>query len=199
MLVPIVEGDGEVQAFPTLLRRLAPAIAPERAVEVAKPIRVNRSKVVKEGELERYVELATRQHGGEGAVIVLLDADDDCPAEIGPALLARAEAVRPGSPITVVIVVKEYEAWFLAAAVSLRSQRGLPDDLDPPLEPEEVRDAKGWIQSRRTDGLAYSPTIDQPALSAVVDLDAARDGSPSFDKLCRELEKLLMPASEESL
>ena len=192
MLVPIVEGDGEVQAFPVLLRRLASAIAPERAVDVTRPIRVHRSKVVKVEELERYVELATQQHGGEGAVIVLLDADDDCAADLGPALLARAEAVRPGSPVAVVVAVKEYEAWFLAAASSLRGQRGLPEDLDPSKDPEAVRDAKGWLQSRRTDGLAYSPTIDQPALSAVVDLDTARAGSPSFDKLWRELEKLLL-------
>ena len=33
----------------------------------------------------------------------------------------------------------------------------------------------------------YSETVDQPALTAKMDLDLCRERSPSFDKLCREL------------
>lgn len=40
----------------------------------------------------------------------------------------------------------------------------------------------------------YSPTTDQPALSQIVDLGQARS-SPSFDKLIRELSRLLTPAA----
>jgi predicted ATPase len=35
----------------------------------------------------------------------------------------------------------------------------------------------------------YSETIDQPAMTADMDLSLCRRRSPSFDKLCRELEK----------
>lgn len=190
-LVSIVEGDGEVQALPILLRRLAVAIAPECSVVVHPPMRVPRANLVKADELERYVELATRQHGGQGAVIVLIDADDDCAAALGPKLLARAEVVRPGSLVAVVLAVKEYEAWFLAAAASIAGRRGLADDLASPSDPEAIRDAKGWLQARRTDGLAYSPNLDQPALSGLLDLELARSRSASFDKLWRELERIL--------
>lgn len=190
-LVPVVEGQGEVQALPVLLRRLVTAIDPQTAVTVAKPLRVSRGSLLKVGELERYVELAARSAEGEGRVLVLVDADDDCAAELGPQLLARAQERRPGHPISVVVAVKEFEAWFLAAAASLAGRRGLPPDLTPPPQPEGIRDAKGWLQGQRIDGLAYSPTVDQPALAATLDLDLARANSPSFDKLWRETERLL--------
>lgn len=191
VLVPIVEGDGEVQALPVLLRRLAATIAPDLLIEVRSGMRVNRGNLLKAGELERYIDLATRLHQGHGGVIMLVDADDDCAATLGPELQARAGAARPDSVASVVLAVREYEAWFLAAAASLAGRRGLPHELAGPTSPEGIRDAKGWIQSRRTDGLAYSPTLDQPALSAVMDLEVARSVAPSFDKLWREVERVL--------
>lgn len=191
VIVPIVEGHGDVAAVPQLVRRIAAAIDPSRMIEVAKPLRANRDRLVKPDELERFVELAARRAGPGGAVLVLVDADDDCPAELGPRLLDRATAVTRGVNVAVVLANREFEAWFLAAAVSLRSRRGLPADLAPPDDPESIRDAKGWLQDRRTDGFAYSPTTDQPALAAVMDLDEARAGCPSFDKLWRDLERIL--------
>jgi hypothetical protein len=37
-------------------------------------------------------------------------------------------------------------------------------------------------------GKAYSPTVDQPSLASKFDLNAARR-APSFDKMCREIER----------
>jgi hypothetical protein len=193
-IVPIVEGDGEVEAVPVLLRRVVAEIGADVAITVAKPIRRPRGSLLKQGELERYVDLAARIHGGNGGVLVLIDADDDCAATLGPDLLARARESRPDSPVGVVLAVKEFECWFLAAAESIAGRRGLPQDLEGPATPEEVRDAKGWIQHRRTDGLAYGPTVDQPALTAVFDLGAARSEAPSFDKFWREVERLVTAA-----
>lgn len=191
ILTSVVEGQGEVHALPVLLRRLVLAIDAERWADIRQPIRVNRGTMLKPGQLERYVELAARKHAGSGAVLVLLDEDDDCAATLGPQLQKRAEGQRPDCALAVVVAVKEFEAWFLAAARSLAGQRGLPDDLKPPTGPEGIRDAKGWLRAQRTDGLAYAPTVDQAALAAVVDIEAARAGARSFDKLWREIERLL--------
>lgn len=187
----IVEGHGEVEALPILLRRVAAAIEPSLPLDIRRPIRVQRGTLLKTGELERVVNLAARSTTSHGAVFVLIDADDDCPATLGPALLERARAARPDVAVSVVLAMREFEAWFLAGAASLGGRRGLPEPLSPPPHPEAVRDAKGWLQGRRTDGLAYSPTIDQPALSATVDVDLVRAGSPSFDKLWRDFERFL--------
>lgn len=191
VVVPIVEGRGEVEAVPALVRRVVEAIDPLRLVDVKRPLRVHRDKVVKENELERYIDLAVLKGGAHAGVLVLLDADDDCAGTLGPALVDRAVAHRSDVATSVVLAAREFEAWFLASVVSLRGRRGLPADAEPPSDPEAVRNAKGWLQERRTDGFAYSPTVDQPALTAAMDLDLARSGSPSFAKLWRDLERLL--------
>jgi uncharacterized protein DUF4276 len=130
--------------------------------------------------------------GERGAVLVLIDADDDAACELAPELLRRARAARSDRPIGVVLAVREYEAWLLTAASSLRGKRGLPADLETPAMPETIRDAKGWLGQRMPRG--YSPTADQPALTGLFDLELARS-SPSFDKLVRELTRLLLPAT----
>jgi len=190
-LACIVEGDGEVEAVPLLIRRIARESYPDVAINViSPPIRIPRDKLVKADELERAVELAARQAGRGGAILVLIDSDDDCPAQVGPALLERAHAARTDFPIGVVLAKCEFEAWFLAAAESLRGRRGLRTDLVRPVDPEAIRDAKGWIRDRMPDGRKYRETLDQPAFSAVFDLSAARS-SDSFDKYYREVVRLI--------
>jgi hypothetical protein len=187
----IVEGHGELDAVPIVLRRVGAIIDPLRQVRASRPYRVPRGSIVKPGELERYIELAAREVSPSGAVLVLLDADKDCAAQLGPELLQRAQQQRPDTPVGVCLAVVEFEAWFLAAAISLRGARGLPDNLEPPPDPEAIGGAKGWLRRHRTDGLSYSETVDQPALAHRFDLDAARSGAPSFDKFWREVERLM--------
>ena len=57
-IITIVEGDGEVQAVPILIRRIAEVATPGVFPDVPKPIRVRRDGILKPGEIERYVELA---------------------------------------------------------------------------------------------------------------------------------------------
>lgn len=86
----------------------------------------------------------------------------------------------------------EYEAWFLAAAESLADHRGIKPDVVSPSNPEAVQDAKGWISKWMEPGRSYSPSTDQPALTAVFDMDVARKRAPSFDKLYRAVKSLLV-------
>lgn len=195
VVVPIVEGYGEVEAVPILLRRITTEIDPSRPVDVRRPIRIRRDRIGKAGEIERYIELAARNNPG-GSVLVLLDADDDCPVTLSLDLHSRVVAARPSLNLSIIVATKEFEAWFLAAAGSLRDKRGLAADLEVPPNPENVRDAKGWLQERRTDGFSYSPTTDQAALTAVMDLHMARRNAPSFDKLWRDVARLMQASVE---
>jgi hypothetical protein len=184
-LVPVVEGHGEVEAVPHLIRRYIAAKNPPFALTVGRAIRVHRGSIVKDGEIERAVTLA--RYSGD-AVLVLLDADDDCPAQLGPQLQQRAQNILPAS--SVVLAKSEFESWFVCAAASLRGKRALRDDLTAPDDPESIRDAKGWLSRNMVNPrLPYSETIDQPALSMLFDIDLARK-SDSFDKLLRELDRL---------
>jgi hypothetical protein len=88
----VVEGYGEVQALPVLLRRIVPEIDPGVDLQVPSPWRANRSSLLRPDMLERVVATQGDRVAGAGGVFILIDADDDCPAELGPSLerLVRA-------------------------------------------------------------------------------------------------------------
>ncbi len=186
----VVEGTGDVEAAPLFARRVGLATRVTTYIHIPTPVRVPRSRLIKDGELERAIELAAAKVDGEGGVIVLIDADDDCPAELGPVLLARAaSAARGRFPVAVALARSEFESWFIAGIVSLRGARSLRNDVQPVAEPELIRDAKGWLAKNMARG--YSEVLDQPAFASEVDIAAARAGSDSCNKFCRELERLI--------
>jgi hypothetical protein len=186
----IVEGDGEADAVRVLIRRITERIDPSIEVRVGIVIRRPRGRLLRLGQLERDIELVARTIGRDGAVLVLLDADDDCPAELGRSLLERAQAEHADIAVSVVVAKREFESWFLAAAESLRGARGLPADLDAPVDPEAVRGAKEWLSARMGGQAKYSPTRHQAAFAAQFDLETARRAD-SFDKCWREVARLL--------
>ncbi|WP_440066023.1 DUF4276 family protein [Streptosporangium sp. OZ121] len=192
-IAAIVEGEGEVAALPVLLRRIALELS-VWTIRIPTPRRVPRSKLVAPGGIESAVLQASYQVDGRGGILLLIDADDDCPATTGPALLERARLARGDREISTVLANREFEAWFLAAATSLAGQRGLANPLEPPVEPEGPRDAKGWLSARKTDGTSYRPTADQAALTAIFDMAQARKNAPSFDKFWRDVERLMRSA-----
>lgn len=186
----VVEGHGDVEAVPVILRRISHIVSPGAAVRVLRPIRCPRNKAIhRKGELERALTLAAEKAGPHAPVIVVFDADDDCPAELGPALLERARRRLPDRRVAVVLAKREFEAWFLAALPSLRGRRELYKDAEPPSQPEEVRGAKEWLSNNMTR--KYRETVDQPGFAGAMDLEMARAGSPSFDKLWRDVVFLL--------
>lgn len=184
----IVEGEGDVAAAPIVLRRLAHALQ-RFDLDILLPARVSRTLLAREAELRRYVELMARKLGPDDAILVLLDADDDCPAELGPRMATWARAQRPDRQTEILIIPREFEAWFLASAASLAGKRGLPDPLLPPdRHPEQIRDAKGWLA--RQMPRRYHETVDQAPLAAIFDLQAAR-ACASFERFARKLAALL--------
>ena len=188
-IIAIVEGDGEVEAVPLLIRRISSEVSPLTPLDVFRPIRVRRQQVLKEGELERYVNLGAVRVGDGGCILILLDANGDCPAELGPTILHRARAARPDRHIEVILAKCEYETWFIAAVESVADKRGISPDLSVPQDPESLRGAKEWLCNRMSR--PYRPTADQAALTALFDMVAARERSPSFDKMWRAIIALL--------
>ena len=146
-LALIVEGHGEVRALPILVRRLLGHLGAEPMPEILPPHRVPRGRLVKEAELQRAVELQARRVGVDGAILIVVDADDDCPAALGPRLVTWARAIRPDRRISTVVADREFETWFLASLSSLGGFRGLPIGISPPPRFEQLRDAKGWLHA----------------------------------------------------
>lgn len=187
----VVEGHGERVAVPLLVRRIAFEIDPALAVRVPTPIRIGKGRLLATSELERAVDRAARRVESPGGVLIVMDADDDCPATMAPKLVDRARRARGDVEVGIVLANREFEAWFLAGAESLRGQRGLLPNLEAPPEPERIRGAKEWLRSRMESGRVYSVTLDQPALTHALDLHRTRKASPSFDKCWREIARLL--------
>lgn len=195
-IVPIVEGHGENNAIRILLQRIWQELLGGDHVDIVKPIRGSKGRLVQRSELGRAVDLAVLKlregaPDDRGMVLILVDADEDLPCELGPALLEKAREQRSDMDISCVVANVEYETWFVAAASSLGEYLELPTEAVP-AHPEDQRAGKAWIQ-RHFRGVKYSETVDQPAMTSRMDLALCRERSPSFDKLCRELEKRYRP------
>jgi hypothetical protein len=186
---PIVEGHGEVEAAPFLLRRLL-AEADCQDVGVGRPIRRTQSQLRSKEGIQAGVRLALLQPEC-AAVVILFDGEDDCPKELAAEVRAWARAAVAGMPCDVVVAYREYETWFLAALESLRGQDGIAKDAAAPANPESKRDAKGALEEFMPPDRAYSETGDQPAMSAVFDMGLAHRRNRSFRKLVKAIGELL--------
>ena len=189
---PVVEGDGEVHAVPVLLRRLIDACG-AYDVGVGRPIKRTRHQLTNEFELARSVRLAGMQDDC-AAILVLLDADNDCPKELAPTLRGWANSAAAGVPCAVVMAEREFEAWFLAAIESLRGTKGILDDALPHPDPETPRGAKERLEERMAPGRTYSETADQASLTATFDLAVAYQGCRSFRTLVTSFGSILAAA-----
>lgn len=118
----------------------------------------------------------------------MLDADDDCPADLGAKILQRAKQCIPHRPISVVLANMEFEAWFIASAESLNGKHGFEFNPEEVIEAERVRNAKGWIKNHMSTN-SYGETTEQQAFVREMNLQQAFSNSRSFRKLCSEWEK----------
>ncbi|MEX2617426.1 MAG: DUF4276 family protein [Alphaproteobacteria bacterium] len=191
----IVEGHGEVRAVPVLLRRIAQEFCGIYDLDILDPHRVPRGRMLSDNseDLKKAIELGKRRISSKdvpGFILVLLDADDDCPVTLAQSIFGRIK--RDDITIIVVIANKEYESWFLKAIKSLRGTRGISDIAEPPDDSESIRDAKGYLERNYFgDNEFYQETVDQARLTSIFDINEARLSS-SFDKFYREIYGNLM-------
>jgi hypothetical protein len=197
----IVEGDGEVAAVPILLRRLWFELGGQYIEILGRPIRRKRSEFEHQQHLARAVGLAANKlkyaqtSTDPGVVVILFDRDPSrrLPCDLGPQAGNWAQQAFAHLDITCVVANIESETWFVAAAESLSKYIQLKPNESAPDAPEDQRCGKKWVESRFR-GPKYAETQDQPAMTATMDLSQARSRSPSFDKLCRELQKRITRA-----
>lgn len=189
----VVEGYGEIEALPTLLRRLS-ATAGNYDLRYALPIRQNSSKLMTTEGIARAVELAL-QTDDVAAILIVFDGDLDlergediytcfCPKTDLPALRSAAQAAARGVPCEVVVAVKEFEAWFLAGIEGLALVGKTAPDAQCPTNFEVSRSPKALVRDSLLTG-NYNERTDQPALAAVFDIERAHQRSRSFRKLIK--------------
>lgn len=189
-IYPVVEGHGEVTAFPVLLRRLLHQYAQCYDMQPGEPVRRKAFEFRREDTVHNAVKLALSQPDC-AAVLLLFDGEDDCPAELSAQVRTWAQAAAGDTPCEVVVAYREYETWFLASVESLRGKCRIALDAIAPADPEAKRDAKGALETFMPQGVSYSPTIHQQKLSAVFDMALAHRRNRSFRKLTKAVGELL--------
>lgn len=178
IIAPIVEGHGDVAAVPVLLRRMAPMLL------VRRPVRFPRSRLLQEEHLSRAARIAEANIDEDGAVLLVLDADDDCAATLGPELESKLQSAIPNRICRTALAVREFEAWIVGGITTYNT-----------IDPDSTGNLKGLIRDRLG---VYGETADQARLIASADLEVLEQRSRSFRRLCkvvRELEQIANQAS----
>jgi len=176
----VVEGRGEVEALPLLLRsRLY-----ERRIFkeiLGRPVPCHgRENALREKGLEGKVAVSAARPGCR-AVFVVLDGEGDAICKLGPSLRMRSETTAGGKPVVVCLADPKFEAWLVASAESL----GLPG-----LEFRRRRDPVTLIKEALAPVKYVKPTW-QPRLSQRVDFELARNRDGSFNRLISRFDDVV--------
>jgi hypothetical protein len=96
-----------------------------------------------------------------------MDADDECPVNVVQALLSQHQALFATARTSIVLAVREYEAWFLAANMNECDHRNLRAATPSYPKPEEIGNPKAIFEHEfLKPGHTYSETVDQPRSTA---------------------------------
>ena len=194
LIVPIIEGDGEIEAVPMLIRRVLLEQLQEHEIQVAAPKKLHRNAI--DSNLPVILRYAANEEGC-GAIIVMMDADKDCPQQLASKMSSIASQQNIAMPVAMVCPNVEYEAWLIASIDVMRGHsighRKAEIELDAscPEDVEGIRDAKGWLSEHMIGRRSYKPTQDQAPLTAWIDLQLAVNRSRSFKRLCHAVEEVV--------
>lgn len=189
-LLAIVEGKADADAVPVLIRR----ILEHRQIFDFKLLPVQRRgeypSVAK--HFDNYFLAAIKE---KAPILWIMDFDAkgyDCPYREATALVARAEALRPGWPIRIAFLTKEYETLFLHDENATRAVfSDIPKQVAFPAQPETIRGAKEWLSAQRPSGMAYKETVHQQKITAHLNFDTLRERSADFAHLERAILQLI--------
>lgn len=187
----IVEGDGDVQAVPVLVRRILDAHE-IFDVSLALPVQKRGDLPKVKRRFSDFFQAATLENY---PILCVLDFDcefcNDVLAEEAE-FRELANGIRPNYPFAACFIVKEYESLFLWDEGTIRKVFSrTKSNYVFPITPESVRDAKGELSLAQEKGWSYKPTVHQAKLSAQVDLALLRASSPSFQRLEKAVLSLL--------
>lgn len=192
IIVPVVEGHGDRSAVPVLLRMVLEYFGrydiPVKEPKTAK----GKQNLLK--DYEKYVGYAAIEPGCVG-ILVLLDADDQCPVEEVYKLTERTQALNLQQSVTIVYANREYETWILASMDSeqggeIRTRLGIDGSESYQGDVDSIR-AKEWLKRKMPRGQSYRETKHQVALTAFIDIEHTRCRSRSFRRFCHAVEELV--------
>lgn len=192
----IVEGQGETEAAQQLISRLwhdlgYPAVG----------WRTLRGKnLLNAAGVHQYANVV-RGYGDAAALLLLRDADDDCPQQTGPRTAGWLRELQLPFAAGVTLLCREYETLFLPCLADMAGkpftdalgQRhpGLKSSASFRSAFEAPRGVKRVIDDHMQGGGRYRPTAHQLPLTRMIDFDVLRRSElPSFGTLERTVRFL---------
>ena len=212
-LVLLVEGEGDRQAAPVLIKRLLrERDAQDTLVVAPHPIAVGDLSGLRKSnyqEWRRLIEISLRNRRME-ACLLLLDGDEPpvtgkpfCARESALELIGIAKERGAGHrfSLAVVFACMEFESWLIAGIGSLTGKDlidkavVIPSNFKLPVNIETApRDAKKYLH-RMLSG--YRPTRHQAMLTEMVDLNTIREQNMrSFRRLENALDEMILAIRE---
>lgn len=214
-LVLLVEGEGDVEAAPRLIKKW---LTEQNAWDALKlddkrpPLKIGgvNAHVDRDRDKLRQKLGVAAKRPNTGACLVLLDGDAKpfqrqpfCPAHAARSLATVSREVGGGDIFSVAVVYAcvEYESWLLSGLSSLAGRplkdgrQGVRADAEPPSGDLELapRDAKGYLSRSMVSG--YRESIDQEPLTDLIDLNVIRQRQMrSFRRLESALTTLVTNA-----
>lgn len=208
-----VEGDGDREAAPTLIRHFITQhnawqwldLDPAPAVKVGHVVGLLRAR---EPSWPRLLQSTIRSHRPSG-ILLLLDGDVDlpkkeilCPGRLSRELCQVAREAGGGKMFSfaAVFALQEYESWLIAGVESLRGRAlhdgrpGIRADAAAPERDLEgaPRDAKRWLKQHSACG--YNSTTEQEPLTRLLlerPFPTRLAAMPSFQRLQRAVSRLI--------
>jgi hypothetical protein len=173
----VVEGPGDANSLPILLRKWL-ALREDYRDLLGKPIPCNgRENATVLNGIEGYTATAASRPGCK-AVLVVLDAEKDCAAHMGPTLLSRAIEVCP-VPVILCLAEHHWEDWLYASAETL--------EIDGFTYEEGKRKALS-LALRPTK---YVKPTWQPRLTARMNVELAISRSKSLARMLKKFDSLI--------
>ena len=181
-IVPVVEGDGDAAAFPGLLARILLKNHNRPDVLVAE----GKSGVVKANgrpslvnKLDKFLQHAQNKPDCD-AILVLLDADNDCPVILSQELSQRCEQVGAKCPVRIVCARRSYESWFLASLDTIKGKSIIPDTAALSGDAEDISNPSiGLLPCCLRARLTKRQPIKQPLAASLIWTWPTRIPAPS--------------------
>lgn len=212
-IAPVVEGQTEQGCLEKLLQRTwSELLGRSERLQVLEPFRGPRDKLIRspsdlinaiEQSLQKLYAKAKRDPDATKLLLLLLDAEGDCPATLAPQLFKLARDFAPADvAVSCVMPKRMLENWIVAGASTLGGINNLPNPL-PARDQFEERSGAAWLDEQLRfvcKTRKYKKTVDTIEFINKMNLNECRANSPSFRKLCRELEKQVpaAPTPDES-
>jgi len=188
-LLLIVEGHGEISAGRVLISR----ILQEKFEIYTCSIELQRRKDIchlKSRGWTRFRDYLRAAYLENCPILWILDCDDDCALEIAQELTQQANSIPVRQAVAFALLPREFETMFLYDIDAAITALSLDPKTQRPAEPKEIRGAKGWLSRQMKGNGIYKETVDQPRITARLNLDMLEQDYRDFRHLIEALRWL---------